>query len=948
MKKFVIFVLVFLCFSLPIFASTTLYQKTDTSKISSGVNLINYKRFTDSGWLNINVLEVNLKDKYTNLGIIYSSNGVGTLQNLLTMANNSNSIAAINGDFFQANSGKGNSVGLAINDNEIISSSYYGNEEKDEFATFALNKKNNVFLDFFTNTITLTSQKTKKSTTIGDINKFPRSFEEGVIYTSAWGKYSYGSKENLQLTEMVVKNNKVTEIRNNEEPVEIPKNGYVVSAYGTLADFINDNFKKGTKVNLDVSYNVDITKISLAISGGAILVKNGEIPETFASNITGRNPRTAIGISKDEKTIYLITVDGRQKSSIGMTQTELAEFLKEINVYNAINLDGGGSTTMVGRKLGDNFLSVINTPSDGSLRSVINGVAVYNSAPSSSKVTNLVIEISDTNIFKGKERNIIVKGYNKYFNPVEINQKDINWSYDGVPVEVNNGVLSGDTVGITKLTAKLGNAKATIEINILSDPNEISISPKKATISSGKNVSYTIKAKNKNGYYASLDNDEINWNIEDFYIDGEKQDYIPKDANLKNGVFTATTSGDYIISVSSKDIKSYALATVSGKVKIIIYDFETQLYSFDPYPDEVIGDAIQSTEQAHSGNYSTKLSYDFKQDIDIRAAYIELQNDGFDIPENTIDLSFWVYNDSKKDDNIKIKIKDADGRYHLIVVQKGVTHNGWKECTYSLSGISLPGKITDIYIAQDNIDVQSEGYIYVDDLTFYQEATATTTKTTLPRDIKGKDELQKGSELDSNSSFRIAIVDKLYDSKIMLNYLKNKKITEAINNNSDLALFTSNTNTELLKDIEKDTIICDGYKKNVIENSTFITIDCLKSGIRNTDSSQWTSIQEDIKKSKSDNIFIIMNNSLDNFSDSEEISFWIDMLCDLRHETYKNIWVIHKRNYTDYSMERGIKYLGINNATILEDIPSNTNYILITVNGKELTYEIKNVFESEN
>ena len=139
--------------------------------------------------------------------------------------------------------------------------------------------------------------------------------------------------------------------------------------------------------------------------------------------------------------------------------------------------------------------------------------------------------------------------------------------------------------------------------------------------------------------------------------------------------------------------------------------------------------------------------------------------------------------------------------------------------------------------------------------------------------------------------------------------------------------------------------MCTGYNVESYNNSTFITIDSSKSGIRNTDSSQWTNIQKDIKNTSSNNVFIIMNSSLDNFTDNEEVQFWIDMMCDLRRETNKNIWVLHKGQYSDYSMERGIKYIGINNSTKLEEMPTNTNYILITVNGKNLSYEIKNVWE---
>lgn len=785
MKKFYLFLFIFLIICIPTFATTTLYQKVVSSPISSGVTLKNYIRLTDDGWQNINVLEVNMEDKYTNLGLLKSSDGVSTLQNLLSMATNADSIAAINADFFQANSGRGNAVGLTVEDNEIISSAYYGNLDKNEFATIAFDKNNSIFYDYFTTTITLTSQKTKQSIVIGDINKYPRSFENLVIYTPEWGKYSHGSNTDLQLTEMVVKNNKVVEIRYNSEPVEIPNNGYVVSCIGTGADFINNNFKKGTKVKLDTKYNIDMNNISLAVSGGAILLKDGEIPEKFSSNISGNNPRTAIGSSKDESIVYLVTVDGRQKSSLGMTQTALAEFLKEIDVYNAINLDGGGSTTMVARKLGDTKLSTINYPSGGFLRSVINGIGVFNSAPSSSKVTNLIIEIDETNIFKNKERKITVKGYNKYFNPVSVNQNDVKWSYDGVPVKFKDGVISGDTVGMTMLSAKVGSAKTSIEINILSDPQELIIFPKTSSITSGKQIAFNIEAKNKNGYYANLNSDEVNWKIENYLFNGIEQDIIPEDATLKDGVFSATTAGEYIISINTDNIKSFALICVDA-------------------------------------------------------------------------------------------------------------------------------------------DLQSK----------------------LPKDITGIDELQKHADLQDEYSFKIAVIDTISDSKLLINSFRNIKIKEAINN-TDIAIFTSNTHYNLLNDVNVEKVICNKYSKTDFKNSTFITVDCINSGIRNTDSSAWIKIQDDIRQSNSNNIFIIMNNSLDNFSDNNEVKFWIDMLCDLRREVNKNIWVLHKGSYTAYSMERGIRYIGINNDTISADeIPQNTNYILITVNGKNLTYEIKNVFKN--
>ena len=63
------------------------------------------------------------------------------------------------------------------------------------------------------------------------------------------------------------------------------------------------------------------------------------------ASVGGRNPRTAVGYTKDNHLIML-TADGREGASIGLTLMELANLMKELGCVNAMNLDGGGSTVM--------------------------------------------------------------------------------------------------------------------------------------------------------------------------------------------------------------------------------------------------------------------------------------------------------------------------------------------------------------------------------------------------------------------------------------------------------------------------------------------------------------------------------------------------------------------------------------------------------------------------
>jgi MYXO-CTERM domain-containing protein len=79
-----------------------------------------------------------------------------------------------------------------------------------------------------------------------------------------------------------------------------------------------------------------------------------------------------VGLSQDKKTLILMVVDGRSSASVGMTCTEVAAQMKSFGAYDAINLDGGGSTTMYLRGTG-----VVNTPSDGAERTVGNHLGIF-------------------------------------------------------------------------------------------------------------------------------------------------------------------------------------------------------------------------------------------------------------------------------------------------------------------------------------------------------------------------------------------------------------------------------------------------------------------------------------------------------------------------------------------------------------------------------------------
>jgi hypothetical protein len=128
----------------------------------------------------------------------------------------------------------------------------------------------------------------------------------------------------------------------------------------------------GARINSPTGQNFNV------ISGNLLLVKNGSPADGLEGSA---NPRTAAALDRANRYLILVVVDGRQPGySEGVTLQELAEIIIFHGGYNAINLDGGGSSTMVveGSLGGANVLnSPINGRIPGRERPVGNHLGIY-------------------------------------------------------------------------------------------------------------------------------------------------------------------------------------------------------------------------------------------------------------------------------------------------------------------------------------------------------------------------------------------------------------------------------------------------------------------------------------------------------------------------------------------------------------------------------------------
>nr|WP_257789053.1 phosphodiester glycosidase family protein [Paenibacillus larvae] len=189
---------------------------------------------------------------------------------------------------------------------------------------------------------------------------------------------------------------KVEQVRSGQGNTTLERSKLVLSGEGSFKAVL-DAMQPGDSVAITTSSSAPWNQMQEAIGGIHMLVENGNVASTDQKDI---HPRTAVGIKQDRSVFFLI-IDGRQPGySEGISLGDLAILMKEMGAVNALNLDGGGSSTFAARQPGDSQLSVVNRPSDGGERSVANSLLVISTAPQQG-LAKLAVNPHQTLMLKG-------------------------------------------------------------------------------------------------------------------------------------------------------------------------------------------------------------------------------------------------------------------------------------------------------------------------------------------------------------------------------------------------------------------------------------------------------------------------------------------------------------------------------------------------------------------
>ena len=632
-----------------------------------------------------------------------------------------------------------------------------------------------------------------------------------------------------------------------------------------------------------------------------------------------------VGSSKDGKELLLVTVDGRQQSSLGMTQTEAANLMIELGAYNALNLDGGGSTTMAVRKPGSENIEIINSPSDGSPRRISNAIGIFSTFPPY-PLEGFIIDTVDTNIFVNTSREFKALAYDAYMNPLKINQSEIKWSVSGVEGYFKGNVFYPESTGTATITVSSGSVKSSIQVNVLPAPGELILSSNSLKMNIGQSRSLSVVGKDNNGYSARISAKDIDWSL------------TGDIGELELNTFTASKAGTGYITASLGDVKAHCSISVALETNHVIGSFDKLDGTFDSAPKTIPG-SYEITKEIDN-KVSGKLTYNFNTTEGTRAAYVVFPNEGLDLKKNTTKIGFWAYNPHENSNWLRGEVVDSKGNKHFIDFSKTLDWVGWKFVEASVSGINSPEKLTKIYVVQVN-PITSLGSLYLDELTITTATYPVINEDEIPKDTAPVYAANKNVKPSEDEDYKKFILfgkkdtaNTLLENLLLMSLYEKAKIqydsSDDSNKNEIEIKFLKNYNT---------------HKSYDFNGCRFIELNTSKNSIRTSAQGQWQWFLKQLDSYNGDNLFIFMENSPNKFSDSLEGNLFKTILSEHK-DKIKNIWVFSGDVEDNVVMENGVKYIssaGLNINNLMPDNANTVKYIEVTIVNGEPTYQIKNV-----
>jgi hypothetical protein len=718
MKKFIC-LLVFVCG----FAQLAFGDFIESNPVGPGI--IHHHEFREAGPWHIHVLEIDLSVEWIHLETVKADDQLYSLERTSSMAKRNDYeehrvIGAVNGDFYEA---VGTPVGAQVLDGILL-------KRPTTRSVVGFTDLKEPFLDVVSFNGTITASDS--TIAIDGVNE-TRGVDKLIIYNNYYGSKTgtnyWGTEVTVEyfteqptvndtiLVLVVAKDSIMAEGHGNNS---IPSNGIVISGHGAASSFLNEHVFVGDTLSVILQLPPIIEPIIELIGGTPRLIRDGVATVEWATEncrysfAYDRHPRTAVGFSQDSTKLYLFTVDGRQPGySVGMSLYEFAYYMQEWDIYQGVNLDGGGSTTMFVRD------AVVNSPSDaGGERSVANALMVVSTAPTGPLA---IITLSPEEVYLLVETQVqfSATGFDQYYNPLTVDEDSLEWDCDAAIGTIDEDGLftAGNDTASGYVYVEYGNIRDSARVYI-TEIASITLLPNPVILKVGEQQTVTAEARDSYDNLIELSATEYQWSVTGGIGEISSQ-----------GVFTATQTGEGYIIATYHSVSGSTAVSVGFAADVVIDDFSS-VSNWNLTGVRVNLSECNFTIDssiAFSPSSSGKLDYSLTTG-GTSALYL---NCSIPISGTPDAIGIHVYGDGKGH-WLRGEFQDADGEKFLVNFTESYPGidwtNSWKYLEVSFDDViqhwenpsavlTFPITWKKIYLAETDDANKDAGTIYFDDFT---------------------------------------------------------------------------------------------------------------------------------------------------------------------------------------------------------------------------------------
>lgn len=323
----------------------------------------------------------------------------------------------------------------------------------------------------------------------------------------------------------------------------------------------------GDEVIVSFAVSEDWLQVENAIGAERRLLTGGEISENILADTTDntRAPRTAFGL-RDDGTAVVYTADGRDsRHSAGLLYKELAQRMLELGCVEAVNLDGGASTQIYAEYPGYGSVTQVNQSSGSSVRRCADYLTFVNTAARTGELARLHVYPFSNRVLAGATVPLSLKGTDSGWYAADATSIIPLWSVSGAEGKVDgSNFVAGTKAGTAVVTAYSGNASGSAEIEIITKPDEVSVTyadgkalTSKLYVYAGESISLKASATYSRSTLYS-DENCFAWHTEEEL------------GTVENGVFTASED----ITVPVEGVITVIAGETAKSIPVTVYKDE--------------------------------------------------------------------------------------------------------------------------------------------------------------------------------------------------------------------------------------------------------------------------------------------------------------------------------------------------------------------------------------